>query len=92
MSGEHFADSWIDLKGDRYVVENNDGVHSVKDGIQVHHQAKAMDGLKSIGLLGGCNNVIRHQKCADIHGKCVAIEIKHNTVLHANDCHNEVTQ
>lgn len=89
MSGVHFADSWIDLKGDKYTVEHNEGVHSVKDGIQVHHQAPAMEGLKTIGLLGGCHNKLIGNKCSQIHGKCVVVESPH-TILHANDCPNEV--
>lgn len=92
MSGENFADSWIDLKGDKWTVENNTGVHSIKDGIQVHHQKKALEGLLADGrgLLGGCGNVIKSQKCADIKGKCVAVEIANSTVLKANDCVNKV--
>lgn len=90
MTGVHFADSWIDLKGDKYLVEKNTGTHSIKDGIQVHHQAPAMEGLKSIGLLGGCHNKIFHNTCSDIHGKCVDVTIAHSTVLHSNDCPNEV--
>src|SRR5699024_2078231 len=93
MSGENFADSWIDLKGDKYTIEDNTGIHSINDGIQVHHQKKAMEGLKSDGhgLLGGCHNVIRNQKCSDIKGKCVLVEIKNETVLKANDCPNTIT-
>jgi len=35
MSGENYADSWIDLKGDNYTIEDNTGNHSLLDGIQV---------------------------------------------------------
>ena len=35
MSGQNFADSWIDVKGYNYVIENNTGDHSLRDGIQV---------------------------------------------------------
>jgi hypothetical protein len=35
MSGEHHADSWIDVKGDNYTIEDNTGNHSLLDGIQV---------------------------------------------------------
>jgi hypothetical protein len=35
MSGENYADSWIDVKGDKYTIEDNTGNHSLLDGIQV---------------------------------------------------------
>lgn len=44
ISGEHFADSWIDLKGNNYVIENNIGKNPdgefFKDGYQVHAAAE----------------------------------------------------
>lgn len=36
MSGDNSADSWIDVKGNGYRVENNDGSHALADGFQVH--------------------------------------------------------
>jgi hypothetical protein len=38
LSGEHYADSWIDLKGNGYLVADNIGVHSLLDGFQTHVQ------------------------------------------------------
>jgi len=35
MSGDHFADSWIDCKGTNVTISNNIGIFSVKDGFQV---------------------------------------------------------
>ena len=35
MSGEHFADSWMDIKGDNYTIEDNVGYHAILDGFQV---------------------------------------------------------
>jgi hypothetical protein len=35
MSGENFADSWIDVKGTKYVISNNTGKKSLLDGFQV---------------------------------------------------------
>ncbi len=34
MSGENH-DSWIEVKGDNYTIEDNTGNHSLLDGIQV---------------------------------------------------------
>ena len=38
MSGENYADSWIDVKGEGYTIEDNEGNHSLLDGIQVRHK------------------------------------------------------
>jgi hypothetical protein len=38
MTGVHFADSWIDLKGNAYRVTGNTGVSAPLDGIQTHVQ------------------------------------------------------
>ena len=38
MTGDHYADSWIDLKGNDYEVVSNVGEHAVLDGIQTHVQ------------------------------------------------------
>ncbi len=35
MSGENYANSWIDFKGDNYTIEVNTGNHSLLGGIQV---------------------------------------------------------
>ena len=37
-SGDHFADSWIDVKGNGYTVANNFGTTALTDAIQVHSQ------------------------------------------------------
>jgi hypothetical protein len=36
MSGRNSADSWMDVKGNNYVISGNHGVHSLTDGFQVH--------------------------------------------------------
>lgn len=38
MTGDHFADSWIDVKGNGYRVTGNTGTTSRLDGIQTHVQ------------------------------------------------------
>jgi hypothetical protein len=38
MSGDNFADSWIDAKGNGYRIENNLGSHAILDGFQTHVQ------------------------------------------------------
>jgi hypothetical protein len=39
MTGVHHGDSWIDVKGNRYLIANNTGTRSRLDGIQTHVQA-----------------------------------------------------
>ncbi len=36
MSGEGYADSWLDMKGSQYLVEDNVGSDALTDGFQVH--------------------------------------------------------
>ncbi|GAB3365893.1 right-handed parallel beta-helix repeat-containing protein [Modestobacter lapidis] len=38
MTGDHFADSWIDVKGNGYKLIGNTGVHTPLDGFQTHVQ------------------------------------------------------
>jgi hypothetical protein len=53
ISGENFADSWVDAKGVNYLIESNTGTYSgdgeLKDGYQTHI---IVDGY-------GCGNVFR---------------------------------
>ncbi|AKU16561.1 hypothetical protein VV02_12980 [Luteipulveratus mongoliensis] len=36
MSGENYADSWLDVKGNGYQIIDNRGSHALLDGFQVH--------------------------------------------------------
>lgn len=36
LTGVHFADSWVDVKGNGWRIENNTGIHTLRDGYQVH--------------------------------------------------------
>jgi len=38
MSGENFADSWIDVKGNGYQITGNRGSNALQDGFQTHVQ------------------------------------------------------
>ncbi|WP_399129905.1 right-handed parallel beta-helix repeat-containing protein [Actinacidiphila sp. ITFR-21] len=53
----NYDDSWVDVKGNNYTIENNRGVHTLKDGFQTHSQ---IDGW-------GCGTVFRHNT-ADLTG------------------------
>ncbi|APR76990.1 Parallel beta-helix repeat protein [Minicystis rosea] len=41
MSGENYADSWIDVKGNGYLIQDNQGDTAILDGFQTH---VAVDG------------------------------------------------
>ena len=40
MSGENYADSWVDVKGNDYTIDDNTGINSINDGFQVHSITK----------------------------------------------------
>lgn len=37
LSGQNSADSWVDAKGNYYLIENNTGTNTLLDGFQVHN-------------------------------------------------------
>ena len=38
LTNTHYDDSWVDVKGNDYVIENNTGVGTLNDGYQTHSQ------------------------------------------------------
>ncbi|GHH79679.1 hypothetical protein GCM10018781_58200 [Kitasatospora indigofera] len=50
LTNKNFDDSWVDVKGNNYVIENNKGVGTLKDGYQTHTQQPGW----------GCGTVFRH--------------------------------
>lgn len=79
ISGENFADSWLDLKGNAYLVLNNRGTDAPLDGFQVHARA---DGWGNGNTFGG--NVARVG--APGYGFRIDTKTQHNRVL----CDNQV--
>jgi hypothetical protein len=61
LSGQHFADSWVDVKGSHYTLSDNvgryDGSGVLVDGYQVHQQIAG----------DGCGNVWRNNS-SDLGG------------------------
>ncbi|GAA3198351.1 right-handed parallel beta-helix repeat-containing protein [Actinocorallia longicatena] len=49
LSGANFADSWIDVKGNGYLIQANKGRYTLADGMQVHSVVKGW----------GCGNVFK---------------------------------
>lgn len=79
MSGKNFSDSWIDVKGNGYLIKDNFGVSSILDGYQTH---EVVDGW-------GTDNVF-DANISDVQGPGYAIRITGsgaNTVK----CSNQVT-
>lgn len=81
IAGENSADSWIDVKGNGYLIENNEGVNALLDGMQVH---VLKDGW-------GENNTFANNKI-DVNADGVGIWIQ-NTAVDKNNvirCNNDV--
>ncbi|WP_198652984.1 right-handed parallel beta-helix repeat-containing protein [Actinocorallia populi] len=81
MSGKDSADSWIDVKGNDYVVFNNDGIHALADGFQVHSVVKGW----------GCGNVFKANLinltgAPGVNGTAYGV----NAPDHSADCATEV--
>jgi hypothetical protein len=57
LTGVHYDDSWVDIKGNGYTVENNRGVNTTNDGFQTHSQDPGW----------GCGTVFRNNT-ADLTG------------------------
>lgn len=43
------ADSWVDAKGNGWLISGNTGHHSLLDGFQTHHRDRTRDGLGNWG-------------------------------------------
>ncbi len=76
MSGIHFADSWIDCKGNNNLIINNIGNYSLLDGFQVHDQRNKMPVNIAKLYKSGCNNRFEKNKCSNLgkNGKCVQLK------------------
>lgn len=57
LTDVNYDDSWVDVKGNDYVVENNSGVRTRNDGFQTHSQAAGW----------GCGTVFRNNR-SDLTG------------------------
>jgi len=82
MSGVHHGDSWVDVKGNGYLVADNTGEKTLLDGFQTHVQLKGW----------GRNNVFRGNKLT-VNAKGVGINIYKADASTGNvvACDNKVT-
>ncbi|CAG2103212.1 unnamed protein product [Medioppia subpectinata] len=54
-TGENYSESWINVKGDYYDIQNNTGTSPKLNKYEIHRIAKAG--------IGGCHNTIMNNKC-----------------------------
>ena len=79
MSGANYADSWIDVKGNGYLIQRNTGTGSLKDGMQTHD---AVTGWGSYNVFDA--NVL------NVNGPGRGIEVAKNTINIVR-CNNKVS-
>ncbi|SBW19509.1 hypothetical protein FDG2_1419 [Candidatus Protofrankia californiensis] len=81
ITGANYADSWIDVKGNNWRIEDNTGVNSPQDGIQTH---VVVDGW-------GTGNIITGNRL-DVRGPGYGVSIdKPNKTRNIVSCTNTVT-
>ncbi|MFJ4500093.1 right-handed parallel beta-helix repeat-containing protein [Streptomyces sp. NPDC088864] len=80
LTGANYDDSWVDIKGNGYTVENNHGIHTTNDGFQTHSQAPGW----------GCGTVFR-DNTADLTGAGGSTRYAINITNYATDCPATVT-
>ena len=79
MTGDGFADSWVDVKGNDWLIEGNIGTTSPADGFQTH---EILDGW-------GTGNVFRHNTAELVDGDHgFALTPSLDNVV---ECNNEVS-
>ncbi|WP_407703916.1 right-handed parallel beta-helix repeat-containing protein [Streptomyces smaragdinus] len=71
LTGANYDDSWVDVKGNGYTVENNRGVHTTNDGFQTHSQYPGW----------GCGTVFR-DNTADLTGATGATRYAINVTVY----------
>ena len=93
MSGEHAADSWVDVKGHNNTITNNIGIFSIRDGFQVHDQRYLMTEPNDFAHMfpSGCSNRFENNMCSNLGklGKCV--QLKSVTACSDNTDINNIT-
>lgn len=77
MTGDGFADSWVDVKGNSWIIEGNTGTASPADGFQTH---EILDGW-------GTGNIFRHNT-ADMDGGDLAFSLT-PSLDNVVECSNE---
>lgn len=79
MTGENYADSWIDLKGNGYLIADNTGVDARKDGFQTH-----------VAVSGWGNDNVFSNNLANVQGPGVGFSVHPESSGNVVRCDNEV--
>ncbi|MEV3991753.1 right-handed parallel beta-helix repeat-containing protein [Streptomyces sp. NPDC049837] len=79
MTGVHYDDSWVDVKGNNVLVENNTGRNTLNNGFEVHTQQSGW----------GCGTVFRANK-ADLTGATGAHRYAIHVPHYSSSCRTTV--
>lgn len=78
MSGANYADSWIDVKGNGWRIEDNSGYDALRDGFQVHAR-----------VAGWGNDNVFSGNVAEVNGPGYGFAIDGDTSGNVVKCDNE---
>lgn len=79
LTGNHYDDSWIDVKGNNYVVENNTGKNTTNNGYETHSQQSGW----------GCGTVFRGNK-SNLTGATGDKQLAINVTNYSGSCRTTV--
>ncbi|MVO86995.1 sheath polysaccharide-degrading enzyme [Streptomyces sp. p1417] len=79
LTGNNYDDSWIDVKGNNYVIENNTGKNTTNNGFETHTQEPGW----------GCGTVFRGNK-SDLTGASGDRQLAINVTNNSDSCRTTV--
>ncbi|MEV7191737.1 right-handed parallel beta-helix repeat-containing protein [Streptomyces sp. NPDC093510] len=79
LTGNHYDDSWIDVKGNNYVIENNTGRNTTNNGYETHTQQSGW----------GCGTVFRGNR-STLTGATGDKRLAINVTNHSDSCRTTV--
>ncbi|MGW0700432.1 right-handed parallel beta-helix repeat-containing protein [Streptomyces sp. NPDC002867] len=75
LTGAHYDDSWVDVKGNKVLVENNTGKNTTNNGFETHTQQSGW----------GCGTVFRGNR-SDLTGTTGSKQLAINVTNHSTSC------
>ncbi|MGA4848233.1 right-handed parallel beta-helix repeat-containing protein [Streptomyces sp. G5(2025)] len=79
LTGNHYDDSWVDVKGNNYVIENNTGKNTLNNGYETHTQQSGW----------GCGTVFRNNR-STLTGATGDKQLAINVTNHNSSCRTTV--
>lgn len=79
LTGANFDDSWVDVKGNKVLVENNTGKNTTNNGYETHTQQSGW----------GCGTVFR-RNTSDLRGASGSKQLAINVTNHSSSCRTTV--